>query len=225
LAEWFAFELTTGILPIVGDSFLGTSILDDQTLGRASDALNETPVRAGVIKLAASNEGLQPVEAKALQAAVIAAQSTGAAIVSHCPSGEAFQQQLDVLERAGGDPSRFVQVHAHAEPRFDLHRRALERGAWLEYDAIGGQDDVRFIDLIKQILDAGKERQLLLSQDVVGWRAAVPGGGNVDERGAPKRRYAYVVTAFLPRLRAAGVSEATIRLLTVENPRRLLALG
>jgi phosphotriesterase-related protein len=223
LAEWFAFEMTVGILPIAGDSLLGRSILDEQALGRATDALNETPVQAGVIKLAASDEGLQPVEGKALQAAAIAARETGAAIISHCPSGAAFQQQLDVLERAGGDPGQLVQVHAHAEPDFLLHRRALERGAWLEYDAIGGRPDERFVSLVKQVLDAGRERQLLLSQDVVGWRAGAPGGGNLDERGRPKRRYGYLVTDFLPRLRDAGIGDDTIHLLTVENPRRLLA--
>jgi phosphotriesterase-related protein len=177
-----------------------------------------------VIKLAASDEGLQPVEAKAIQAAVIAARETGAAIVSHCPSGAAFHQQLSVLERAGGNPSRFVQVHAHAEPDFDLHQRALERGAWLEYDAIGGQPDERFVDLIRRVLDAGFGHRLLLSQDVVGWRAGTPSGGNVDGSGRPKRRYAYLVTHFLPKLRQAGISDETIHQLTVENPRRLLGL-
>src|SRR4051812_17508895 len=228
LAEWFAFEITVGILPIAGDSLLGQSILDERALGRASDALNETPVHAGVIKLAASDGGLQPVEAKALQAAVIAARETGVAIISHCPSGAAFQQQLDALERAGGDPSRFVQVHAHVEPDFAQHLRAMRRGAWLEYDAIGGQPDERFIGLVNRVLDAGFEHRLLLSQDVVGWRAGAPGGGNLNSpppQGVPKRRYAYLATHFVPRLREASIAAETIDRLTVENPRRLFALG
>jgi phosphotriesterase-related protein len=225
LADWFVFEITTGILPVVGDSYLGESLLTEEALGRASDALNETPVRAGVIKLASSNEGLQAVEAKALRAAVLAAQHAGAAIISHSPSGAAFQAQLDVLEAAGGDPGRFVQVHAHAEPDFALHLRALERGAWVEYDAIGGRPDEVFVTLVQRVLDAGFGHRLLLSQDVVGWRAGAPGGGNIDTGGAPKRRYAYLTTDFLPALRAAGISDETIRQLTVDNPRRLFALA
>ncbi len=224
LAEWFAFEITAGILPVRGDSCLGESVLDEASLGRASDALRETPVRAGVIKLAASDAGLQPVEAKALRAAVKAAGATGVAILSHCPSGASFQQQLDVLEAAGGDPGRLVQVHAHAEPSFALHLQALRRGAWIEYDAIGAQPDERFIDLVKRVLDAGFGHRLLLSQDVVGWRAGVPGGGNLED-GQPRRRYAFLATGFLPRLRDAGLDEAIIFRLTAENPRRLLALA
>ena len=225
LAEWMAFEINTGILPVTGDSLLGESLLSDEALGRATDALNETPVRAGVIKLAASDGGLQEVEAKALRAAVIAAGATGAAIVSHCPSGAAFQQQLDVLEAAGGDPGRFVQVHAHAEPDFDFHLRALRRGAWVEYDAIGGRPDAAFVDLVRRVLEAGFGHRLLLSQDVVGWRAGAPDGGNRDESGAPRRRYAYLLTDFLPALRAAGVDAETVRQITVQNPLALLALA
>ena len=67
-------------------------------------------------------------------------------MISHCPSGGAFEQALDVLEGAGR-PGRFVQVHAHAEADFELHLRALRRGAWLEYDAIGGRPDALFVDL------------------------------------------------------------------------------
>ena len=122
----------------------------------------------------------------------VAARETGAAVISHWPSGAAFQQQLDVLEGAGGDPGRFVQVHAHAEPDFELHLRALRRGAWLEYDAIGGRPDTLFVDLVRRVLDAGFAHRLLLSQDVVGWRAGAPGGGNRDDSGQPKRRYAYL---------------------------------
>ena len=105
-----------------------------------------------------------------------------------------------------------------------MHQRALERGAWIEYDAIGGRPDELFVDLIKQVFDLGYGHRLLLSQDVVGWRAGAPGGGNVAEGGGARRRYAYLVTDFLPKLRAAGIDEATIRQLTMVNPRRLLAL-
>jgi phosphotriesterase-related protein len=115
-------------------------------------------------------------------------------------------------------------VHAHAEPDFELHLRALRRGAWLEYDAIGGRPDPLFVDLVRRVLDAGFAHRLLLSQDVVGWRAGAPGGGNRDDSGRPRRRYAYLLTDFLPALRAAGVDETTVRRLTVENPQGLFAL-
>jgi predicted metal-dependent phosphotriesterase family hydrolase len=40
-----------------------------------------------------------------------------------------------------------------------------------------------------------------------------------------ERAYTYLADTFLPRLRAAGVSEDEIRTITVDNPRRLLTIG
>ena len=58
--------------------------------------------------------------------------------------------------------------------------------------------------------------QILLSQDVChdSQLARYEGGG-----------YTYLAESFLPRLRAAGVSDAEIETMTVENPRRLLTIG
>ena len=186
---------------------------------------------AGKVPAVLYGHGIEPqslaVEAKALRAAVLAAQRTGVAVVSHSPSGAAFQQQLDELEREGGDPARFVQVHANSEKDFTLHLRALQRGAWLEYDGIGGSaaGDDWHLELVQRVLHAGFADRLLLSQDVVGWRAGTPGGGNYVDAGQPKKRYAHLVDTFLPRLREAGVSDETVHQITVDNPRRLLAFS
>jgi phosphotriesterase-related protein len=37
--------------------------------------------------------------------------------------------------------------------------------------------------------------------------------------------YTYLGDTFLPRLRAAGVSDADIDTMTIDNPRRLLTIG
>jgi len=88
----------------------------------------------------------------------------------------------------------------------------VRRGAWLEYDAIGGsQSDESYIERIQRLLDAGFGHKLLLSHDR-GWcDPSQPGGG------AP-RPFTYLVETFLPKLRAAGVDEGTIRQLTATNP-------
>jgi phosphotriesterase-related protein len=213
LADWMTAEIQLGISPqALRPDFGGQRIPD------LADPEADPPVRAGVIKLAVSDDGLQGVEARALRAAVRAAARTGAAIISHAPRGPSALAQLDELERAGGDPSRFTVVHAHAEPDLAFHREYARRGAWVEYDAIGSRPDSVFVDLVLRMLDAGYARQLLLSQDVVGWRHGMPGGG------AGARRLAYLFTHFVPALHAAGVDQATIDLLLRDNPRRMVAL-
>jgi phosphotriesterase-related protein len=92
------------------------------------------------------------------------------------------------------------------------------RGAWIEYDAIGGEqlDDNVFVQLIQYMLDAGLGDHLLLSHDRGWYDPAQPGGGT-------PRPYTYLSERFLPQLRVAGVDEATIRQLTHINPFRAFA--
>jgi phosphotriesterase-related protein len=180
------------------------------------EGIDGTDVRAGVIKLATSDASFQSVERKALRAAASASRSTGAAIISHTPNGRIALEQLRALEGAGGDPARFVVVHASSEPDLSLNLEAARLGAWIEYDNIGASPDDVMIDRIRRVLDAGFGRQLLLSQDVCGW---------IVERPANTRRFAYLITDFAPKLRTAGVPADTIAALLSSNPLRLLSLG
>jgi phosphotriesterase-related protein len=89
------------------------------------------------------------------------------------------------------------------------------RGAWLEYDAIGNQDE-QDLENILRLLEANLDEQLLLSHDRGWYDPGLPGGG------VPKP-YTYLAEEFLPKLRQAGVSEETILQLTHDNPFRAFA--
>jgi phosphotriesterase-related protein len=114
---------------------------------------------------------------------------------------------------------RFIWIHTQAEPDFEYHLEMARRGAWLEYDAIGnidGENDEYYIQNIQRLLEADLGNQLLLSHDRGWYDPALPGGG------VPKP-YTYLPEQFLPKLRAAGVDEATIHQLTQTNPYRAFA--
>ena len=69
------------------------------------------------------------------------------------------------------------------------------------------------IDMIQHMLDAGLGDRLLLSMDS-GWYEP----GRPDCRAGCIKGYTYLSETFLPKLRKAGVDEATIDKLTRENP-------
>jgi phosphotriesterase-related protein len=179
--------------------------------------IEESGVRAAWIKVGATDDGITESEAKVLRAAARAGAETGAIIGSHTIRGHVALNQIDVIEGAGGAPSRFIWIHAHQEPDFAWHRRAADRGAWLEYDGIGepGSDDT-FLALIRQSLDAGYLNQLLLSHDRGWYDPAQLGGGT-------PRPYTYLNEVFLPLLSDAGVDDTTIATLTHDNPFRAFA--
>lgn len=192
--------------------------LRDWMLAELTDEIEGTGVQAAWIKLSAGDDGITPAEAKLLRAAARAGRATGAVIGSHTIRGRVVRDQLDILEAAGYTPERFIWIHTQAEPDFSLHLEMGRRGCWLEYDAIGseGHPDEWFVEHILRLLDAGLGDRLLLSHDRGWYDPSKPGGGT-------PRPFTYLVEHFLPKLRAAGVDEATIRRLTQENPFRAFA--
>jgi phosphotriesterase-related protein len=187
--------------------------LADWMAGELQGEIEESGVQAGWVKLSAGDEGLTTCETKILRAAARAGARTNAVIGSHTVRGAVVQEQLDIVERAGYAAGRFVWIHAQAEPDFDVHLQVARRGAWIEYDWIGGEgiDDRLVVEGVLRLLDAGLGHRLLLSHDRGWYDPAQPGGGT-------PRPYTYLVDTFLPQLREAGVDQETIKGLTGDNP-------
>jgi phosphotriesterase-related protein len=188
LVEWFVEELTAG----VGD----------------------TGVRAAWIKVSTDDDdpgGISSDEETVLRAAARAGTGTGALVGSHTLYGDLVHRQLDVVESAGYSADRFVWIHAQAAD-LDDHREVAERGAYIEYDWIGGddQDDADYLDRIEAMVSAGHTDRLLLSQDRGWYDPSKPGGGD-------QRPYTYLPEEFLPKLRER-LDDATVRRLTHDNP-------
>jgi phosphotriesterase-related protein len=185
--------------------------LEAWMLRELTERLDEADYRAGWIKLSAGDEGITPLEEKILRAAARAAVATGAVIGSHTVKGRVVMDQIDIIEAEGGRADRFISIHTQAETDFGLNLAVAERGAFIEYDNIGWVDDGTLLPLVGKVLDAGFASQLLLSHDMGWYDPAQPGGGT-------PRPYTHLSEVFLPKLRAAGVDEATLVQLTHTNP-------
>jgi len=182
-------------------------------LGELTGEIEDSGVQAAWIKLSAGDDGITDCEAKILRAAAKAGRATNAIIGSHTIRGRVVREQLDMLEAAGYTAERFIWIHTQAEPDFALHLAMARRGCWLEYDSISGNDegDARLVHWILELLAAGFGSRLLLSHDRGWYDPSKPGGGTVNP-------YTPLVESFLPRLRQAGIDEATITQLTHANP-------
>lgn len=185
--------------------------------GELTDEVEGTGVQAGWIKVSAGDDGITPAEAKVLRAAGAAAATTGATVGSHTARGRVALEQLAILEGMGSRPSRFIWIHTQMEPDIAIHHEFAAQGGWIEYDTIGepGSDE-RYIELIHRAIDAGFERQLLLSHDRGWYDPAQPNGGT-------PRSYDYLFETFLPKLIDSGVPETTVERLLTDNPFRAFA--
>ena len=191
---------------------------------RPRTASGTTGVRPGIIgEIGTDKPWVSAREERVHRAAARAARRTGLAITTHAVLSPVGLDQLRIFEEEGADPTRIVIGHADSYPVLDHHLAIVERGATVEFDFLGmsftpleRHGEPRVIALLCELLARGHVERILLSQDVCHDSQLTRYGGN---------GYTYLARTFLPRLRAAGVSEAEIEAMTVANPRRLLTLG
>jgi phosphotriesterase-related protein len=199
--------------------------LAEHWIQELTDGMEGTDSRAGFIKIAMSDNGPTPLEIRSLKAAALASRQTGAVVASHTIGGAVAQREMDILEDTGHDLRRFIWVHAHTEPDTHIHVEAAQRGVYIEFDAIGADKwhpQSALLEAVLSLLDAGYAEHILLSHDA-GWYDPAQPDGQPKPDGI--RGYTALVEQFIPALRARGVDDETLRLLTVTNPARAFALG
>lgn len=169
-----------------------------------------------------------PDERKMIRAVSKAHQRNGLPIFTHTPHESCPKcalEQLDLYESQGVDPRSVCIGHLSAikledDPRVDTHKAIAKRGAFIGFDTVGHQMTQSHIpeaQKVKQfllLLEAGCEDNIMLSSDFAqDWNLKANWGNG----------FSSVVLEFVPKLRYAGVKEATIHKILVDNPRRFLA--
>jgi len=198
--------------------------LADELVREFHEGVGETGIRPGILgEIGTDKPWVSAQEERVFRAVARASRATGMAVTTHAVMSDVGLAQLRILEDAGVDPGRVVIGHADSYPSLEHYLRIIERGASIEFDFLGMSftvmekyGEARVIRLLLELLERDHADHVLLSQDVCHNSQLKPYGGN---------GYVYLQETFLPRLREAGVPEETIQRLTVDNPRRVLALA
>lgn len=175
-----------------------------------------------------SSEVMHAEERKVFRAAAKAHLRTGLPIFTHTPHSSCPKcalEQLDLLEKAGVDPRHVVIGHMSTikdedDPTSETHKAVAKRGAFVGLDTMGHEmsqsfiPEIKKVNLVKRLLDAGVESQVIFSSDFANPKHLKSNWG---------MGFATVLTQFGPKLRYAGVKDDVIRQITVDNPRRFLA--
>jgi predicted metal-dependent phosphotriesterase family hydrolase len=196
-----------------------TNQLADEIVRDIVEGIDGTDVRAGIIGEIGSDDRrpISPAEERSFRAAARAQKRTGLSISTHAAFSRVGLEQLDLLTEEGVDPARVIIGHAGHLPDPDYHAAIARRGAWVQFDRIRGRHawDVRtYVELIQEFLSRGFLHQLLLSHDVCMLPHLHAYGGT---------GYDFLLTEFVERLRAAGLSQREIDVLLIDNPRAALA--
>ena len=217
LAARFVGELTVG----VGETSIRAGWIGELGVGQPMYGSFLDPSSADV-------DAMSPDEAKVLEAAGRAQAETGAPISVHIWNWRPNRlglMAIDAIVRGGGDTTKVVICHLDIYPDLDTSLRIVERGAYAELDTFGlevyndaqgtryPRDEER-IALARKLVERGYLRQVLIAQDVCTKTQTTAYGG---------WGYAHISRHVEPWMRRAGLSDADIRTLRVENPARLLA--
>jgi len=189
-----------------------------------------TEVRAGIIGEIGCQAPWTEQERRVMRGAVLAQQQTGAAINVH-PGRHPDQPQevADFIRAAGGVMERVVISHVD-RTIFDRDRllRLAQSGCVIELDLFGQEqsyyalsdidmpNDAQRLRLIRTLLEAGHQAQVVISHDICYRTRLVRFGGH---------GYGHIFANVVPMMRRRGFSEAEIDAILVENPRRLLTLA
>jgi phosphotriesterase-related protein len=201
-----------------------TDALAEELVAEATVGVGDTGIRAGIYgEIGTDKPWVTPAEERVFRAVGRASRRTGLPISTHAVMSDVGSAQLAILEDEGVDPGRVVIGHADSYPNLAHYLSLIGRGASIEFDFLGmsftpteRHGEGRVVELLLELLHRGHGDRILLSQDVC---------HNSQLRHYEGNGYTYLQTTFLPRLRAAGVSDAEIDRITIDNPRRILTIG
>lgn len=181
--------------------------------------VKRSTAKAGVIKAGTSYQVITDAEVKVFEAAAIASKETGAPISFHCERGTVAAEAVDILLEAGVLQNNIIVCHIDRNPDTYYHTELLKRGVYLEYDGparVKYYTDEVILNLIKNVIKAGYEDQILLGLDL-GTRSylkSYSGGPGMD----------YLQRVFIPRMKAEKITEQVINKFMILNPGNAFAI-
>ena len=238
----------SGVRVIVAGSYFKApypAAIVEMTEAQVADHLTEDAraQRWGAFGEVGTSIEMHPSERTFLRALSQAHLRTGLPIFTHtehdgCAS--CALEQLDVFESQGVDPRHLCIGHVSditldEDPDSRTHKAIAARGAFLGFDTVGraladaplatgrlGKLPPGFLDVpetvkvkrVLSVLEAGYEDHVLLASDF---------SSAVDLKSNWGSGFSTALMQFVPKLRHAGVDEATLQKILIDNPRRFLA--
>lgn len=198
----------------------------DLITAEITDGLRRSGVRPGIIGEIGTSFPITAEEKKVLKGAALASLRTGAPITVHPhPQRKEGLNILDILEEAGVNPRRVIICHLNATINdIDYHKSIAARGAFTEYDNFGTElyqdtyhtqfpSDIASIAALKEMIDSGFLKSILISQDVC-FKVCYKrfGGWGIS----------HILNHLKPYMRAAGITAEDLQTIMVDNPARIL---
>ena len=183
----------------------------------------DTGVKAGILKCASDAPGLTKGVERGLRATAQAHRRTGVPISTHTHARKRVGlDQQRVFQEEGVDLSRVIIGHCGDTTDLEYLETLMGNGSCIGMDRFGIDTILGFEDRVATVATLcarGHAKQMVLSHDAacyMHWlvEKAVP-------TVLPRWNYLHIHNDVIPALKTAGVTEAQLDMMLVENPRRI----
>ncbi|MFD6280203.1 phosphotriesterase [Streptomyces sp. NPDC060209] len=175
---------------------------------------------AGLVATVATVEGMTATDESLLRGAARTALSTGVAVSVRYGSDAVHDLDVVLDEELPADRVVVAGLDRKDAVASGAPGEIARRGAYVALDHVGPEDEAHIGDaeraaLAADLVRAGFGDRILLSSNATGVAKGHTGND---------LPYSYVLTTFVPLLKAQGLSEEDTRRILVENPRDLLSV-
>jgi phosphotriesterase-related protein len=208
--------------------FLGRpdSAMTDLFIKDITEGISTTGIRANVIKCA-TEPLMDPVNERVLRASARAHRATGVPICTHTfPANRTGLDQQRVFKEEGCDLGRIVIGHSDDSDDITYLEQIIQDGSYCGMDRIGiprPRTDEQRADMVAALVEKGYADRITLSHDASCHLDML--APEVLEQFGEKWSFTHIPLDIVPMLRERGVSDANIRQMTVENPRKIFEMN
>jgi phosphotriesterase-related protein len=189
------------------------------------EGIADTGVKAAFLKCAVEHAEVSPGVERVLRAVAKAHLETGAPMTVHTSSAEyTGRYVVGVLREEGADLTKLVVGHAGDSNDLDYLMELADTGALLGMDRFGidlFNPTPSRIQTIAALAERGYADRMVLSHDASCWIDWFgPDVLAMQAALTPNWHYEHISNDVLPALKEAGVTEAQIDQMMLENPKR-----
>jgi phosphotriesterase-related protein len=198
-------------------------LMADIFVKEITEGIGKSGMKAGVIKVATSPK-MTPHETNVHKAGVVAQMATGVPIITHTEGPLPGVDQADFLLKQGADPKKVMIGHVSNSKEIEYHKAILAKGVYIAFDRIGLDIITPMAVNVKNIADLcklGFTEKIMLSHDTVNWVGRPPVWPEQVKAGFVNWHIAHISKDVVPALKAEGITDEQIKVMMVDNPKRL----
>jgi len=204
--------------------------LVDEMMTDITEGIDGTGLKAGVIGEVGTGKDITPKEYKALEAASIVQKQSGLGLQIHAYLyNREGLKALDFAKKHGANPEKISINHVDVVLDMEYIYRLLDQGVYIEFDNFGKEFycdkrlrnwlegrfayDFERVKALKEIIDKGYIRQILLSSDLCLKSMMHKFGG---------WGYDHILTNIVPMMEDVGITKEQADIMLIDNPAEFL---